>query len=111
MKLFMIIPLALTAINISYAQTAPMDNTICIDHQGKQECKKVSPDLKIDTAPELATNVETKELNRVIVHNVYKPISNVYKYKDASGQWIYTDAPPKSIKGKSLAIEKLDFNK
>jgi hypothetical protein len=124
--------LALTLAGTAFSQTQPQDhekdNTVCTNVNGKEVCETIvdtsaKPVASMDVAHGASTPVaqapEPASISKVTImpgavsdNNSDNTVQSgpIYKYQDTSGQWVYSDSPPKSKQGKHSNVTKLDLN-
>lgn len=124
--------LSLTLAGTALGQTQPpaheKDNTVCTDVNGKEVCQTIvdtsikpvaSMDVAHGASMPVAQAPEPASISKVTImpgavsdNNSDNTVQSgpIYKYQDASGQWVYSDSPPKSKPGKHSNVTKLDLD-
>lgn len=97
----------LITLNCAYANDGikipnqPLENTLCIVRDdGKKDCKNITPEAtKVITS--INKNLPVEKPSNASYKGIETP---VYKYRDAAGQWIYSDQAPKTTKSEKLDL-------
>jgi hypothetical protein len=137
--LSLFLPLGLSWSELTFSQIQPLthekDNTVCSHVDGKEVCKTIidtsikapAPVASMDVAhgssdaipaqaPDNINSATTTSKVTIMPGAISDNMDNsvqsgpIYKYQDANGQWVYSDAPPKNKQGKHGNVTKLDLD-